>query len=65
MHLAFASGLQDINNECNLKEKSIFKGKRMLKHLFWKLVKLVKTIFYSASLNTQPSVVMDSCFGFS
>lgn len=52
MHLAFALGLQDINNESNLKEKSVFEGKRMLKHLVSKLVKLVKTIFYFASLNT-------------
>lgn len=65
MHLAFALGLQAINNRCNLEEKSVFEGKRMLKHLFSKLVKLLKTIFYSASLNTQPSVVMDSCVGFS
>lgn len=32
MHLAFALGLQDINNGCNLKEKSVFEGKRMPKH---------------------------------
>lgn len=28
MHLAFALGLQDINNEWNLQEKSVFEGKR-------------------------------------
>lgn len=27
MHLAFALGLQDINNECNLKEKVCLKVK--------------------------------------
>lgn len=27
MHLAFALGLQDIKNECNLKEKSVFEVK--------------------------------------
>lgn len=64
MHLAFALGLQDINNQGNLKKRSTFESKRMLKHLFSNLMKLLKTISSSASLHIQPSVVWTLVLAF-